>query len=95
MMFKKLNDAEKYLWLQQIQAFILTSLDKYILFGLTPYVFLIYIGIMKTDFYYNNEKKIFLITFLPSFVICFLIGGLYFIGGVHDYGYKSETLTMR
>ena len=41
---------------------------------------------MKTDFYYNNEKKIFLITFFTSFAICFLIGGLYLIGGVHDYG---------
>ena len=49
---------------------------------------------MKTDFYYNNEKKIFLITFLPSFAICFLIGGLYLLGGVHDYGiyyYAEES----
>lgn len=90
----QVSDNPKYLWLQQIQAFFLTSLDKYILLALTLHVFIIYMGVMKTDFYYNNEKKIFLITFLPSFAICFLIGGLYLLGGVHDYGiyyYAEES----
>jgi hypothetical protein len=90
----QVSDDPKYLWLQQIQAFFLTSLDKYILLALTLHVFIIYMGVMKTDFYYNNEKKIFLITFLPSFAICFLIGGLYLLGGVHDYGiyyYAEES----
>ena len=35
--------------LSYIQAFILTSLDKYILLALTMQVFIIYLGIMKTE----------------------------------------------
>jgi len=89
------DNRNKYLWLQRIQAFFLASFDKYILLALTLHVFIIYMGIMKTDFYYNNEKKIFLITFFTSFAICFLIGGLYLIGGIHDYGiyyYVEESI---
>ena len=80
------DNKEKYLWLQKIQAFFLASFDKYILLALTLHVFIIYLGIMKTDFYFNHEKSIFLITFFASLAICFLIGGLFLIEDPTDYG---------
>ena len=58
---EKSNEASKY-----TQALFLTSLDKYILLALTTQVFIIYLGIMKTNFYYNHKKKIFFITFFQA-----------------------------
>jgi len=80
------DDKTKYKWLQYIQAFILASLDKYILLALTLQVFIIYLGIMKTDFYYKHKKAIFYITFFTSMGLSFLMGGLFLLGNVTDYG---------
>ena len=80
------DDEKKYKWLQFIQAFILASLDKYILLDLTLQVFIIYLGIMKTDFYYKHKKAIFYITFFTSMGLSFLMGGLFLLLGVTDYG---------
>ena len=80
------DDKTKYKWLQYIQAFILASLDKYILLDLTLQVFIIYLGIMKTDFYYKHKKAIFYITFFTSMGLSFLMGGLFLLGDVTDYG---------
>ena len=80
------DDKTKYKWLQFIQAFILASLDKYILLDLTLQVFIIYLGIMKTDFYYKHKKAIFYITFFTSMGLSFLMGGLFLLGDVTDYG---------
>ena len=80
------DDETKYKWLQFIQAFILASLDKYILLDLTLQVFIIYLGIMKTDFYYKHKKAIFYITFFTSMGLSFLMGGLFLLGDVTDYG---------
>ena len=80
------DDETKYKWLQFIQAFILASLDKYILLALTLQVFIIYLGIMKTDFYYKHKKAIFYITFFTSMGLSFLMGGLFLLGDVTDYG---------
>ena len=80
------DDKTKYKWLQFIQAFILASLDKYILLDLTLQVFIIYLGIMKTDFYYKHKKAIFYITFFTSMGLSFLMGGLFLLGNVTDYG---------
>ncbi len=80
------DDKTKYKWLQFIQAFILASLDKYILLSLTLQVFIIYLGIMKTDFYYKHKKAIFYITFFTSMGLSFLMGGLFLLGDVTDYG---------
>ena len=80
------DDKTKYKWLQYIQAFILASLDKYILLALTLQVFIIYLGIMKTDFYYKHKKAIFYITFFTGMGLSFLMGGLFLLGDVTDYG---------
>ena len=80
------DDKTKYKWLQYIQAFILASLDKYILLDLILQVFIIYLGIMKTDFYYKHKKAIFYITFFTGMGLSFLMGGLFLLGDVTDYG---------
>ena len=80
------DDKTKYKWLQYIQAFILASLDKYILLDLILQVFIIYLGIMKTDFYYKHKKAIFYITFITSMGLSFLMGGLFLLLRVTDYG---------
>ena len=72
--------------LSYIQAFILTSLDKYILLALTMQVFIIYLGIMKTNFYYAHKKAIFYISFFSGLGLSFLIGGLFLMNGLICYG---------
>ena len=72
--------------LSYIQAFILTSLDKYILLALTMQVFIIYLGIMKTNFYYAHKKAIFYISFFSGLGLSFLIGGLFLMNGLTCYG---------
>ena len=86
---EKINKASKY-----TQALFLTSLDKYILLALTSQVFIIYLGIMKTNFYYNHKKKIFFITFFSGLGVSFLIGGFFLINGTNFYGiyhYAADT----
>ena len=41
---------------------------------------------MKTDFYYKHKKAIFYITFFTSMGLSFLMGGLFLLGDVTDYG---------
>lgn len=77
---------EKYKAIQYIQAFILTSLDKFILLIIVVQIFIIYLGIMKTEFYNNHRKAIFFSTFFGSLGISFLIGGLYLIYGITNFG---------
>ena len=86
---EKSNKASKY-----TQALFLTSLDKYILLALTSQVFIIYLGIMQTNFYYNHKKKIFFITFFSGLGVSFLIGGLFLIDGTNFfriYHYAADT----
>lgn len=76
----------EYQILKYFQAFILVSLDKLILLSLTMQVLIIYIGVMKTGFYFNHEKGIFLTTFLGSIILGLSIGGLYLLFGLVKYG---------
>ena len=63
--------------LQYIQAFLLTSLDKLLLAIIAFQAFIIYLGVVKTKFYYNHEKIIFFSGLLSSLLISLLIGGFY------------------
>ena len=80
------NAWNHFLILQYFQAFILVSLDKFILLVLTGQVFTIYVGVMKTDFYFEHEKAIFLTTFLGSLCLSLLLGGFYLLFGIVKYG---------
>lgn len=72
--------------LQYFQAFLLVFFDKFILLTLTVQVFTIYVGIMKTEFYYRHEKAIFFSTFFGSLGISLAFGGFYLFFGIIKYG---------
>ena len=66
------NDVFKY-----IQAFLLTSLDKLILSIIIFETFIIYLGVVKTKFYYKNEKIIFFSGLISNLIISFTLGGIF------------------
>jgi hypothetical protein len=79
---------------QYFQAFLLVFFDKFILLILTMQIFIIYIGIMKTNFYYEHEKTIFLSTFCGSLLLCLIFGLIYSYSGLIKYGiyyYAEDT----
>ena len=45
--------------IQYIQAFTLTFLDKLLLTTMTSQTFILFLGMVKTQFYYKHEKAIF------------------------------------
>lgn len=66
------NDAFKY-----IQAVLITSLDKLILSIVVFETVIIYLGVVKTKFYYNNEKIIFYTGLISNLIISFALGGIF------------------
>ena len=66
------NDVLKYM-----QALLLTSLNKLILSTVVFEAFIIYMGVVKTKFYYKNEKIIFFFGFFSNLIISFSIGGIF------------------
>ena len=89
----------KYEILQFLQAYILVALDKYVLIIITLEIFIIYIGVMKTQFYFRHEKDIFLITVFGGLIISLFFGGLYLFFGIDNYGvlyyYAKESSTKK
>ena len=89
----------KYEILKYFQAFILVSLDKYIFIIITIEIFILYIGVMKTQFYFEHEKDLFLITVFGGLFISLLLGGLYLFFGIERYGdvyyYAKESDTKK
>ena len=79
---KKLPKAIKY-----IQAFLLTFLDKLLLTTITSQAFIFYLGVVKTKFYYDNERNIFVFTLIITISIDILITILYFciINSITNY----------
>ena len=71
------DNEEKYNNLEYIQAYLLVFFDKLILATLSTHALIFYLGVIKTEFYYNNEKKIFYITLIVNLIICSAISGLY------------------
>lgn len=82
------------LMFQYFQAFLLVFFDKFILLILTMQIFIIYIGIMKTVFYYRHERTIFFATFFGSLLFSLIIGVVYLYFGIVKYGiyyYARDT----
>jgi hypothetical protein len=74
-----------------IQAFTLTFLDKLLLTTMTSQTFILYLGIVKTQFYYKYEKVIFFLTLIVEILICCVLTTLYIIfGGKTDYKEKNK-----
>lgn len=85
------------------QAFILVFLDKFLLFTITIYIVLLYIGTIHKQYYDTNEKKIFYISLIIniaiSLIATILIISIYDIAKWDDdkhktYCYGSDTIVI-
>lgn len=74
--FKDKNDSDKNPF-EYIQAFLLVLFDKLILAILSMQSLIYYLGIAKTKFYFDNEKKIFIITLVINLIISLTLTSIY------------------
>ena len=73
-----------------LQAFLLVFFDKMILTVLSMQIIIIYIGIIFTDIYFHNEKKIFIIGFLVCIGVSAILTTLFITVSeekIVDYNY--------
>ena len=70
----------------KIQGFILALFDKLMLTTMTIYSIVAYLGIINLEFYKGNEKSIFIISTILSFLISLIIAILFILNGVVVYG---------
>ena len=83
---------------QYIQAFILITFDKLLLCVLTVQAIIYYLGVIKTKFYYANEKIIYIISLIISIVISIILASIYISYGKVEYGiysYSSDSELKR
>ena len=73
--------------MEYIQAYLLVLFDKLILATLATQAFIFYLGVVKTKFYYDHEKAIFIIPFIINLLICNAITAIYIV--VNDI-HRSE-----
>ena len=83
-----------------LQAFILIFTDKFYLIILTNQIVIQYFGIMLTNFYFQNEKKIFIYGTILSAIISLIIAGIFIKDGFEDkrdklYYYGISGLTYK
>lgn len=89
--FRLLHSSNYPEILQYIQAFTLTFLDKLLLTTMTSQAFILYLGIVKTQFYFKYEKVIFFLTLIVEILICSILTTLYIIyGGKTDYNETNK-----
>ena len=69
----------------KIQGFILALFDKLMLTTMTIYSIVAYLGIINLEFYKGNEKSIFIISTILSFLISLIIAILFILNGVVVY----------
>jgi hypothetical protein len=67
-----------------LQAFILIFTDKFYLIILTNQIVIQYFGIMLTNFYFKNEKKIFIYGTILSAIISLIIAGIFIKDGFEE-----------
>ena len=63
--------------MQNIQAFFLTFLDKLLLTTITSQAFIFYLGVVRTQFYYEHERIIFFLTLIITILVDVSITILY------------------
>lgn len=79
-----------YIYIHYIQAFLLTFLDKLILTTITSQAIIIYLGKVKTQFYYKHEAKIFYTILLFSIFIDLSIAVAFFVISQKITNYKNK-----
>ena len=77
-----LIEEGEYQFLKNAQGFLLIFLDKFNLIILTNQIVIQYFGIMHTNFYFNNEKKIFVYGTILSALISLSLAGVFISDGV-------------
>ena len=65
--------------MQYIQAFILVFFDKVLLNILTIQAIIYYLGVIKTQIYYANEKVIYITSFVINLIIGIILASIYII----------------
>jgi hypothetical protein len=74
-------------FLEYLQAILLTLLDKFLLTTATSQIFIIYMGICKTELYFSKEKLIFISATIIGIIISLILTGVYIIKNkVVQYG---------
>ena len=76
--------------IQYIQAFLLTFLDKVILTTITSQAYLIYMGVVRTKFYFKYQKQIFYLVLFITIFIDLLITIIFFLISHEITDYKDE-----
>jgi hypothetical protein len=83
--------------MQYIQAFILVFFDKVLLNILTIQAIIYYLGVIKTQIYYANEKVIYITSFVINLIIGIILASIYIIAnGKTKYGiywYCGDSIT--
>lgn len=82
--FKDKNDQDTNPF-EYMQAFLLVFFDKLILAILSMQSLIYYLGIVKTKFYFDNEKKIFIITLVINLIVCLTLSGVYISFGITPF----------
>lgn len=62
---------------EDIEAFFIICFDKLILSTITMQSLIYYLGVVKTQFYFQYEKKIFFTTLIISLSVSFILAGIY------------------
>ena len=77
-----LIEEGEHQFLKNAQGFLLIFLDKFFLIILTNQIVIQYFGIMHTNFYFHNEKKIFAYGTILSAIISISLAGVFISDGV-------------
>ena len=78
------DDSNSHSFFEYLQAFLLTFFDKIILAVLSTQTILVYLGVIHTKKYFENDKKVFLISFIINIVICLVLAIIYISVGIHQ-----------
>ena len=76
--------------LQYIQAFLLTFLDKLVLTTITSQAIIIYLGVCKTNLYFNHEMSIYFLTLITGTIVSIIVTSIYISFGITNYA-NPET----
>ena len=77
------DDPDNISFWEYMQASLLTFFDKIILAAITTQTILFYLGVIHTKTYFENDKKVFFISFVINIIICLVLTIIYISGGIH------------
>ena len=78
------GNPDDYSFWEYLQAILLVFFDKIILAAITTQTILFYLGVIHTKTYFDNDKKVFFISFAINIVICLVLTIIYISNGIHQ-----------